>query len=103
MGEFVSMKRYENFKIEDILTQINVFQIEWLKDSYNPKFKKHIIGRRRKIIGKFICFLFNSLIVPILKYNFYITEQHKEANKIFYYRKPLWFLISTLALASFSQ
>lgn len=77
MTEFVSMKRYENFKIEDILSQMDVFEIGWLKDTYNPKHKKHIIARRRKIIGRFVCLLFNSLLVPVLKYNFYITEQHK--------------------------
>lgn len=41
--------------------------------------------------------------MPILKYNFYVTEKHKEANKIFYYRKPVWTLISKVAIKRFSE
>jgi hypothetical protein len=96
------MKRYENYKIEDFLTKMNVFQVPWLKINYNKKFKKQIIGRARKILAVIITMLFNKLLIPILKLNFYITEKHKEANKLFYYRKPIWVLVSKLALKKFS-
>jgi hypothetical protein len=81
---------------------MNVFSIPWLKINYNKKYKKQIIGRCRKILSSIIGMLFNKLLVPSLKYNFYITEKHKEANKLFYYRKPIWVLVSKLALKKFS-
>ena len=81
---------------------MNVFNIPWLKINYNKKYKKQIIGRCRKILSSIIGMLFNKLLVPLLKYNFYITEKHKEANKLFYYRKPIWVLVSKLALKKFS-
>jgi hypothetical protein len=81
---------------------MNVFSIPWLKINYNKKYKKQIIGRCRKILSSIIGMLFNKLLVPLLKYNFYITEKHKEANKLFYYRKPIWVLVSKLALKKFS-
>lgn len=97
------MKRYENYKIEDIVYKMNVFDVPWLKINYNKKFKKQIIARGRRIIASVVLLIYNKLIVPILKYNFYVTEKHKEANKLFYYRKPLWVLISKLALKKFSE
>jgi hypothetical protein len=81
---------------------MNVFSIPWLKINFNKKYKKQIIGRYRKIVSSIIGMLFNKLLVPLLKYNFYITEKHKEANKLFYYRKPIWVLVSKLALKKFS-
>lgn len=42
-------------------------------------------------------------MVPLIKLNFYVTEKHKEANRIFYYRKPIWTLISKTALKRFSE
>lgn len=45
----------------------------------------------------------NELVVPVIKLNFYVTEKHKEANRIFYYRKPIWTLISKAALKRFSE
>lgn len=71
------MKRYENYKIEDFLTKMDIFQIPWLRIKYNKKFKWAIISRGRKILGTIIVMLFNKLLIPILKLNFYITEKHK--------------------------
>lgn len=82
---------------------MDIFKIPWLKINYNKKFKKQIIGRGRRVLASIIVLLYNKLIVPVLKYNFYVTEKHKEANKLFYYRKPLWVLISKLALKKFSE
>lgn len=50
-----------------------------------------------------VSFLVNELVVPVIKFNFYVTEKHKQANKIFYYRKPIWTLISKVALKRFSE
>jgi hypothetical protein len=49
-----------------------------------------------------IALVVNEYVVQIIKMNFYVTEKHKEANRIFYYRKPLWTLISKVALKKFS-
>lgn len=50
-----------------------------------------------------LALLLNEFIIPVMKYNFYITEKHKEANKIFYFRKPIWSLVSKLAVCKFSE
>lgn len=71
--EFISMKRYENFKIEDILCKMDVFKVDWLSKNYNKKFKKQIINKKRRVLASIITMLFNNVIVPVLKLNFYIT------------------------------
>lgn len=61
------------------------------------------MSRRRKVVALVILFLYNQLIVPIVQYNFYVTDYHKEGNKLFYYSKPIWTLIAHLAITMFSQ
>jgi telomerase reverse transcriptase len=88
--------------MEDFLWQMDVFELKWLEMEYNPKFHRRIITRRRKYLSLVLAFIVNEFVVPLIKMNFYVTEKHKEANRIFYYRKPLWTLISKLALQKFS-
>jgi hypothetical protein len=73
LKEFISMKRYENYKIEDFVTKMDIFTIPWFRINYNKKYKKKIITRGRKKLSLFIVLLFNKLLIPLLKYNFYIT------------------------------
>lgn len=60
-------------------------------------------------------FIYEHIIIPLLRHTFYCylslsflvqditlgTEKHSEGNKIFYFRKPVWKLISKLAISSF--
>ena len=70
------MKRFESPKIMDYLSDMDVFKIEWLNKSYNSKYKNAIVKRYRKVIADIICWLFNEIIIPIIRYNFYCTEKH---------------------------
>lgn len=82
---------------------MNVFDIPWLDLKFNRKFKNQIIKRGQRILAEIIGFILNDILIPLIKFHFYVTEQHKEANKIFYFRKPVWILIAKLALYKFSQ
>ena len=81
---------------------MDVFEPKWFCCGYNYKYHKQIITRRRKLLALVVAWIVNYIIVPVIKFNFYVTEKHKEANKIFYYRKPFWTLISKAALKRFS-
>lgn len=82
---------------------MNVFDIPWLDLKFNRKFKNQIIKRGQRVLGEIVGFILNDILIPLIKFHFYVTEQHKEANKIFYFRKPVWILIAKLALYKFSQ
>lgn len=101
--EFVQMKRFENVKLDDIVYKMDMFRVPWLCPHYNHKYHKQIMSRRRKAVALVILFLFNQVLVPIVQYNFYVTDYHKEGNKLFYYSKPIWTLIAHLAITMFSQ
>ncbi|KRX07709.1 hypothetical protein PPERSA_11258 [Pseudocohnilembus persalinus] len=97
---FEEFKRYENIKIQNLICQMDVFKLPWAQNKikFSKKHSYIIIKRLRKVLADILMFIFNELVIPYLRYNFYITEKHKENNKIFYYRKPLWLLITKLAI-----
>lgn len=103
VDEFVRMKRFEIIKVEDVVYRMDMFKVPWLCAHYNHKFHKQIMSRRRKAVAMVVLFLYNQLIVPLVQYNFYVTDYHKEGNKLFYYTKPIWTLIAHLAITMFSQ
>lgn len=82
---------------------MDAFELIWANCGYNKKYHHKIVTRRRKLLALTVGWIVNQIVVPILKFNFYVTEKHKEANKIFYYRKPVWTLISKTALKKFSE
>lgn len=82
---------------------MDAFEIEWACCKYNLKYHHRILNRRRKLLALAVGWILNELVVPLIKLNFYVTEKHKEANRIFYYRKPVWILISKTALKRFSE
>ena len=82
---------------------MNVFELGWLNFKYNKKYHHKIVTSYKKYLSLILALIVNEYVVHIIKLNFYVTEKHKEANRIFYYRKPLWTLISKVALKKFSE
>jgi hypothetical protein len=72
---------------------MNAFDIPWLQIKNNRLYTNQIIRRSNSVLAEIVGFIFNEIIIPVIKYHFYVTERHKEANKIFYFRKPLWILV----------
>lgn len=56
---------------------MDVFELTWLKINYNKKYKKRIISKYRKVLAMLVCMIYNKLLVPLIKHNFYVTEKHK--------------------------
>jgi hypothetical protein len=97
------MKRFENIRLEEIVFKMDMFKVKWMSPQYNHKFHKQIMSRKRKVMALIVLFMYNYFIVPLVQYNFYVTDYHKEGNKLFYYSKPVWTLIAHLAITMFSQ
>lgn len=47
---------------------------------------------------QFLYFFFNKIVVELVRANFYATEKHNEHNKLFFYCKPVWYLITQTSM-----
>ena len=81
------IKRYE-LKVYFIFSskKYKPLKISWLKEDINKKYKQMKFQRNRQILIETIRWIFQDIIIPIIRSNFYVTEKHNEGSKIFYYR-----------------
>ena len=52
---------------------------------------------------RWISWLFNELLLPLLRAHFYITEAEGRSQRVLYYRKPVWAAISSIRLRTLSK
>lgn len=86
------MKRFESYNLKDIMTQLDLKEIKWYKRNFHPLFASEIQNNKQRLVYSLLNFVFDQLI-SLIKLNFYVTEKHDGHNQLFYYSKPIWFLI----------
>ena len=59
------------------------------------------IRKRREILLEFLYYLFDSLLIPLIRSNFHVTESNVHQNRIFYFRHDIWRSLTEPAIASF--
>ena len=93
LKKLICMKRFESFTYLEILQELKFNKLDWYMRKFNKFFKADIHKERNTILTRLIYFYFNCAL-DLIKANFYATEKHSEHNKLFYYAKPVWYLIS---------
>jgi len=117
---FVSLRRHETFYVQHILNKLQVKGFLWFnmrrcfpeKPTRNCR-QSHVAkhsekgrqtsARERMTFGQMMLedwlhWFFASLIVPLIRAHFYVTESEHHRQNILYYRKPVWSKIQSLAL-----
>lgn len=59
------------------------------------------MNKRREIFHEFLYYVFDSLLVPLIRSSFYVTESSMHRYEVFYFRHDVWRLISRSAMAGF--
>jgi telomerase reverse transcriptase len=58
------------------------------------------LKKRKEIFFEFIYYLFTSILIPLIRGNFYVTESQLHRNRLFYFRHDVWRRITTRPLAN---
>lgn len=48
------------------------------------------IRKRTEILHELVYYIFDSLLIPLIRSNFYVTESQVHKNKLFYFRHDVW-------------
>ncbi|CAD8057352.1 unnamed protein product [Paramecium sonneborni] len=96
--QFIIFLRFEDQNYSDYINRLNVFSIPWMNSYFSKKKQKILISKKRTQLLPIFRFLFQQIIIPFLRHNFYITERMKDDWKLFYYRKEIWNLTIKLSL-----
>lgn len=58
------------------------------------------LQKRWQIFSELIYYIFDSLLVPLIRSNFHVTESNVHRNRIFFFRHDVWRSLTEPALAA---
>ncbi|KAG8165152.1 hypothetical protein KVR01_005427 [Diaporthe batatas] len=101
VDRFVKLRRFETMSLHEVMQGVKVTQIEWLEPP-GPKNRKCSLTdfrKRSEILYELLYYIFDSIIIPLVRSNFYVTESNKHRNRVFFYRHDIWRSIAEPAMA----
>jgi hypothetical protein len=84
---FISMKKFETFSLDFILKNLKLKYINWGKMHKDIKEDFEI---QTKLMKHFVNFVFNDIVIFIVKKYFYCTETSYNRKTILYFRRNIW-------------
>ena len=78
--------------------------MSWLTPAHvDPSTKIAIsdMQKRCEVFQEFLYYVFDSLLIPIIRSNFHVTESNVSQNRLFYFRHDVWRMLSEPAMAIF--
>lgn len=96
--QFVKFNRFEMFTRITVLDRFQIDKISWLSFSSKSENQKYFSNENKFVLWRVLKWLFEELIISLLRCFFYCTEKQKEYSRIFYYRKAIWSFVMKLSI-----
>lgn len=61
------------------------------------------MNKRYELFHEFLYYVFDSLLIPLIRSNFYVTESNTHRFQVFYFRHDVWRLIAEPSIASLKE
>jgi len=81
-----------------LLDKFNLDEIPWLRYKANRDHAKFFKNENNFVFWRVLKWLFEDVVISLLRCYFYTTEKQKEYSRIFYYRKGVWSLLMKLSI-----
>lgn len=79
------------------MTDVNWLAPPWLRPR---KTSRTDIQKRRELFVELVYFLFDSLLIPLIRSNFYVTESNAHKYRLFFFRHDVWRYVAEPAMVS---
>lgn len=107
MDGFVRSRRFESMNLHQVSQNFRILDCEWLlprnQAAQNQRPTKEEMMKRQNLLNELLFWLFDGLLVPLLKTNFYATESAKFRNHVFYFRTDVWSKITEPIIQSLKK
>lgn len=93
VNNFVHLRRFEKLSLHQVTQGIKVTSIPWLRlpgGQASRTVSASDLEARRSLLSELLYYIFDSILIPLLRTNFYITESSAHRNRIFYFRHDVW-------------
>jgi telomerase reverse transcriptase len=105
---FIRLGRYESLSLHEVWQGLKLGCIEWLRPpavnpeetgKETPKLSMSDTQKRKEILLEFVYYIFDSLLIPLIRSNFYVTESGVHKNRLFYFRLDVWRKLSAPSIS----
>lgn len=98
VDSFIKMRRFETLSLHELCKGLKVASIPWLASptqddqTQGSKAKMALsdFKKRTELLHEFIYYLFDSILIPLIRSTFYVTESQTHRNRLFYFRHDVW-------------
>ncbi|EEH04418.1 telomerase reverse transcriptase [Histoplasma capsulatum G186AR] len=95
---FVQMRRFESLSLHEVSQGLKITCVKWLQPACpnriqglpSVKLSSSDIRKRTEIYLEFVYYIFDSILIPLIRSNFYVTESGVHRNRLFYFRHDIW-------------
>ncbi|ENH60834.1 hypothetical protein FOC1_g10015638 [Fusarium oxysporum f. sp. cubense race 1] len=100
VDSFIRLRRFETMSLHEITQNMKIAKISWLQSPVlgDRKQSKTDTAKRLEIFNEFIYFVFDSLLMPLIRNTFYVTESNTHRYQVFYFRHEVWRQIAEPAM-----
>ncbi|OHE97841.1 telomerase reverse transcriptase [Colletotrichum orchidophilum] len=102
VDHFVKLRRFEAMSLSELADGLRTTSMEWLAPPALKGQKASLTDtkKRLEIMNEFLYYLFDSLLIPLLRSNFYITESSSHRYRLFFFRHDVWRYVAEPAMAT---
>uniref|UniRef100_A0A093VGH0 Telomerase reverse transcriptase n=1 Tax=Talaromyces marneffei PM1 TaxID=1077442 RepID=A0A093VGH0_TALMA len=95
VDRFIRISRFESFSLHEVCNGFKITSLRWLEppscsSSNGQRIALSDLRKRTEIFHEFIYYIFDSLLIPLIRTNFYVTESQVHKNRLFYFRHDVW-------------
>ena len=101
--KFIGLNKHELIQKNMLLEKINTRDIEWMRPSCKKSVFQYFDKENQYVIWKLFQWIFEDVIVSLIRCFFYVTEQQKSYSKTYYYRKNVWDVIMKMSIADLEK
>ncbi|KAI5296631.1 hypothetical protein KEM52_005213 [Ascosphaera acerosa] len=101
VGIFIELRRFESLSLHTIAQGVTLVNIGWLTPPHGPRgvVSPAELRTRSSLMLELLYYIFDSLLIPLIRSNFYVTESAANRNRLFYFRHDVWRALSEPHLA----
>ncbi|KAJ5177714.1 reverse transcriptase [Penicillium coprophilum] len=98
VDQFIKLRRFESLSLHEVCKGVKITSIPWLEppqvqttsSETRSKIALSDLHKRTEIFHEFMFWIFDSILIPLIRSHFYVTESQTHRNRLFYFRHDLW-------------
>ncbi|MCJ1474607.1 hypothetical protein MMC13_003267 [Lambiella insularis] len=90
---FIFLRRFENLNLHAVSQKLKIRSMAWLappKVNISSKLSRSDAGKRLELLLELLYYVFDSILIPLIRSNFHVTESSAHGSRLFFFRHDLW-------------